>query len=85
MSDTHQSISEEIEITLKLKVVFREASFYGERTPEELKSEIESAKKALHDTLMSKIEGNYYGEDIGENKSSYVMYNYSVAASKNKR
>lgn len=83
MADTHISINEEIEITLKLKVKITHASFYKERTPEQLKHEIESAKKNMEETLYNVIENDDYHGEIGESKWGYVNFRYEVEKSEN--
>lgn len=54
MADTHIYIKEEIEVTLRLKVKLTRASFYGERTEEQLKHEIDAAKNNVGKKLMAR-------------------------------
>ena len=83
MADTHTSIDEEIEITLKVKVKFSQAHYYGERTPDQLKHEIESAKKVMPEHLVQMMEGEYQvAEHMGDCKWGYMHYTFSVEQSK---
>lgn len=78
MADTHVSVNEEIEITLKLKVKITHASFYQERTEEQLRHEIDCAKKNLEETLYNQITNDDYFGEIGESKWGYVNFKYEV-------
>lgn len=78
MADTHKGIHEEFEVTLKVKVTLTQASYYGTRTSDQLRTEMESAKKAMHDELMYKLSGSWRADRLGENKWGYVDYLYDV-------
>lgn len=79
MSDTHQSINEETEVTLKLKVKFTQASFYGERTEEELNSEIAQAKENIKERILEIVEDEYYSQEgLSDGKGGYVNFTYEI-------
>lgn len=77
MADTHTPINEEVEVTLKLKVKLTMASYYQDRTEEQLRHEIETAKNNLENTLTDFITNDYFGE-IGASKWGYVNFRYEV-------
>lgn len=81
MADTHKTINEEVEVTLRLKVKLTRASFYGERTQEQLQHEINAAKKNVGKSLIDLIENDYFGE-IGESRWGYVNFSYTVKENK---
>lgn len=81
MADTHKTINEEVEVTLRLKVKLIMASFYGERTQEQLQHEINAAKKNVGKSLIHHIENDYFGE-IGESRWGYVNFSYTVEENK---
>lgn len=78
MSDTHTTISEEVEVTLKLKVKLTMASYYQNRSEEQLKHEIETAKKKMEDTLYNVIVNDDYHGEVGASKWGYVNFRYEV-------
>lgn len=78
MADTHTSISEEVEITLKLKVKLTRASYYGERTKEQLDEEIAQAKIQLRKELLNMVEDEYSYQELSDGKHGYVMFDYEV-------
>lgn len=78
MADTHTSINEEIEITLKLKVKLTRASYYGERTQEQLGEEIAQAKTRVKDELLNMVEDEYYYQELSDGKWGYVKFDYEV-------
>jgi len=79
MSDTHTPINEEVEVTLKLKVKFTHASYYGQRTDEELLDEIAQAKSNIKGRLLELVEDEYsHQEDLSDGKGGYVNFDYEV-------
>lgn len=79
MSNTHKSINEEVEVTIKLKVKFTGASFYGERTAEELVAEIAQAKENMKNRILEMVEDEYVGqEDLSDGKKGYVNFDYEI-------
>jgi hypothetical protein len=79
MADTHTKIDEEFEVILKVKVKLTQANYYGDRTKEQLKSEVDRVKNKMKDHLLSKIEGEFYGEEkLGDDLFGYITYNYEI-------
>lgn len=81
MADTRKYLNEEFEIILKVKVKLTCASFYGDRTEEQLDSDIQSVKRNMKKHLFNKLTDNYSYEQLGDSVGGYINYNYDVEPS----
>lgn len=78
MADTHTSINEGVEVTLKLKVKITRASYYGERTQEQLDEEIAQAKVRVKEELLNMVVDEYSYQELSDGKVGYVKFDYEV-------
>ena len=79
MADTHISLNDEVEVTIKVKVKFTQVSYYGERTGDQIHYELESAKEEIAEHLLQKIEGEaQMVERLGHCKWGYMNYSFDV-------
>jgi len=74
MSNIHTAINEEVEVTLKLKVKFTNASYYDQLSQEQLREKIELAKSTIKKELLNMVEDEYYQQEL----ISMVHFDYEV-------
>lgn len=78
MSDIHTPIDEEVEVVLNLKVKFTQASYYGEKTQDELNAEIARAKINLKEWLLEMVVDEYSSQNLTGEKLSNMNFDYEV-------
>lgn len=79
MADTKTVINEEVEVTLNLKVKFTQASYYGQRSEQQLNAEIAQAKENIKDRLLEMVLDEFYSQEgLSDGKQGYVNFNYEV-------
>lgn len=74
MSNIHTQINEEVEVTLKLKVKFTNASYYDQLSNEQLRERIDEAKSKIKNELLNMVEDEFYQQEL----SSMVLFDYEV-------
>lgn len=79
MADTYTPINEEVEVNLKLRVKFTQASHHGTRTEDQLNIEIAQAKENIKERLLEMVEDEFYGQEgLSDGKQGYVNFTYTV-------
>ena len=74
MSNIHTSLTEEVELTLKLKVKITQAHHYNELSEEELKIKTDEAKSKLKNELLNMVVDEFYHQELTED----VSFDYTV-------
>lgn len=75
MSQRSQSIEQEFDVVLRLKVVLKSLSNHNGFKDGQVESAVEEFKESIADELLAKIQGEHFG---GEFLQSVDFVNYEV-------
>jgi uncharacterized protein YaaR (DUF327 family) len=64
MANRHYEINEELEVTLKLKVIIKQCSNYNPLNESQLAHNVKNFKNEIKEHLENKIKDEYYREEV---------------------